>query len=135
MPSVSISTKQLQTLFHSETKQTTVTTPLGNTIVEIQGDLEVPLSRPSDDSASDEILSRFTQYKGEDIVRFGLLTISPDNKVATLYVGKKQRLLGNVVKLETPLGLLKFDNDSGTVEMQDIFEYKIIFKERPLPIM
>lgn len=96
-------------------------------VLEIQGDLEIPLV-PHDDE-------RFIKHHGTDIVRFGLLSINEEKKTATLFVGRKQRLLGSLVKLDTPLGLLKFDRESGTVEMQDIFTYKIIFKDRPLPIM
>lgn len=127
MPSITISLAQLQATLLSDTKQITLSTPLGNTILEIQGDLEIPL-QPQDDS-------RFSKHNDEDIVRFGLLSIGPDGKDATLFVGKKQRLLGSVVKLDTPLGLLKFDEKTGAVEMQDIFNYKVIFKNRPLPIM
>lgn len=127
MPSVTISTSQIRSLFESGQKQVGVTTPLGNMMLEIQGDLEIPSTAHDDD--------RFTKYEGFDIVKFGLLHINPENKTATLFIGKKQRLLGSVVKLDTPLGMLKFNHDSGTVEMQDVFNYKVIFKNRPLPIM
>lgn len=127
MPSVDVSSCQLQALLASDRQQTTVATPLGNMMLEIQGDLEIPSERQQDD--------RFSTNGGVDLLRFGLLHINPINSSATLFVGRKQRLLGSLVKLDTPLGMLKFDNESGTVEMQDIFYYKVIFKSRPLPIM
>lgn len=127
MPSVTISTSQIRTLLQSDEKQTSVITPMGNMILEIQGDLQVP-SVPQDNE-------RFSKFQGSDIVRFGLLSIDMEKSSAILFIGKKQRLLGSLVKLDTPLGLLKFNHDSGTVEMQDIFNYKVIFKNRPLPIM
>lgn len=134
MPSVTVSSNQLQSLFKSDAQQTAITTSLGNTLLEIQGDLEIP-SQPSENNEDENGDKRFAVYRNENIVRFGLLTIGADNKSATLYVGKKQRLLGNIVKLDPPLGLLKFENNTGAVEMQDIFNYKIIFSNRPLPIM
>lgn len=134
MPSVTISSNQLQSLFKSDAQQTAITTSLGNTLLEIQGDLEIP-SQPPENNEDENGDKRFAVYKNENIVRFGLLTIGADNRSATLYVGKKQRLLGNIVKLDPPLGLLKFENNTGAIEMQDIFNYKIIFSNRPLPIM
>lgn len=127
MPSVTISTSQVRALLLSEEKQTNVVTPMGNMMLEIQGDLEIPSTSYEDE--------RFSTYKGSDIVKFGLLNVDLESRSATLFIGKKQRLLGSLVKLETPLGLLKFDHETGTVEMQDIFYYKVIFKNRPLPIM
>lgn len=127
MPSVTISTAQVRALLLSDQKQASVTTPMGNMMLEIQGDLEIPSSAHADE--------RFSEYEASSIVRFGLLHLNMEAKSATLFIGKKQRLLGSVVKLETPLGLLKFNHDTGGVEMQDIFTYKVIFKNRPLPIM
>ncbi|QLG73068.1 hypothetical protein HG535_0E01520 [Zygotorulaspora mrakii] len=127
MPSVTISTAQIRSLLQSKEKCASVMTPMGNMMLEIQGDLDIP-SVPGDDD-------RFSRYDDIDIVRLGLLHINTDVKTATLFVGKKQRLLGKIVELENPLGLLKFDHENGTVEMQDLFRYKILFSNRPLPVM
>ncbi|CAR23044.1 Ctf8p [Lachancea thermotolerans CBS 6340] len=129
MPAVEISVSKLGSLFQEEGK-ISVYTRLGNTLLEIQGELEHPLEVPQGNTNG-----KFTKYRGEDIVRFGLLSVDEDQKRATLFVGEKQRLLGTIVKLETPLGLLKFDHESVSVELQDIIRYKIIFKDRPLPVM
>ena len=73
----------------------------------------------------------------------------------TLYIGKSQRLLGNVVKLSTPLAVLriplknedemmvdsnndnvnKFKQEEELIKLVDIVKAKVIFKQRPLPIM
>ncbi|SCU80802.1 LANO_0B01200g1_1 [Lachancea nothofagi CBS 11611] len=129
MPSVEISVSKLKILFENE-GNVSVTTPLGNTLLEIQGELEFPLTLPTND-----VNKKFGKFNDEHIVRFGLLQVDEASKKATMLVGEKQRLLGSVVKLETPLGLLKFDQSTGSVDLQDIIRYKIIFKDRPLPIM
>ncbi|CCD24642.1 Ctf8p NDAI_0D03280 [Naumovozyma dairenensis CBS 421] len=134
MPAVEITTSHLQTLLHETqdgARQITIPTPLGHTMLEIQGDLEMPKTVPTD--APD---SRYSKYNdGEiDIVRFGLLNLDQEKKLATLFIGTKQRLLGKIVKLDTPLGLLKFDNSSKKVQLVDVINYKIIFSDRPLPI-
>lgn len=78
-----------------------------------------------------------------------------DNSKVTLYIGKSQRLLGNVVKLSTPLAVLriplknedemmvdsnndnvnKFKQEEELIKLVDIVKAKVIFKQRPLPIM
>lgn len=129
MPAAEISVSKLKALFQND-GTVAVVTPLGNTLLEIQGELEFPSEPPQ--AHEDD---KFTRYHDEDIVRFGLLSLDKESKKATMFVGDKQRLLGTVVKLDTPLGLLHFDHDLGTVDLQDIIRYKIIFKDRPLPIM
>lgn len=103
----------------------TIMTALGRTIIEIQGDLEISTNMEGSQDQS---------------VRFGLLDIEENIKdpvlsKVTLYVGQKQRILGKVVSLETPLGLLKFDKTNNKVILEDIIRYKILFQDRPLPIM
>lgn len=115
----------------SQNKQPLVVlTPLGKTIIEIQGDLELPTHIPPEEGQSEEDVS----------LRFGLLDIQendddPTLSRVTLYVGKKQRLLGKVVSLDVPLGLLQFEKTQNKVILRDVIRYKIIFQDRPLPIM
>ena len=141
MPSVTISTEQICQLLDPSEKKTTIPTPFGNVILEIQGDLDIPdISVKHNDDGTIEIPGLDPEYhlnthKNEEIIRYGLLNLSEDKKLATLYIGKKQRLLGNVVELDTPLGLLKFDSVTQQVDLCDIIKYKILFKDRPLPIM
>ena len=110
---------------NDNTSPLTIMTALGRTIIEIQGDLE---------------LSTNMEVSQDQDVRFGLLDIEeniedPALSKVTLYVGQKQRILGKVVSLETPLGLLKFDKINNKVILEDIIRYKILFQDRPLPIM
>ncbi|CAI4039564.1 hypothetical protein SMKI_08G2320 [Saccharomyces mikatae IFO 1815] len=133
MPSVNIDTTQWQKLTQSREKQATVITPLGITMLEIQGELELPsdfISLAKEDSQHD---GRFSVQDGQTIIRFGSLQI--DGERATLFVGKKQRLLGKVTKLDVPVGIMHFSSKDNKVELVDVMKYKIIFKDRPLPIM
>ncbi|AET39945.1 Ctf8p Ecym_5171 [Eremothecium cymbalariae DBVPG len=133
MPSATISVNKLLPLFTKENASVSVTTQLGNTILEIQGDLEVPLRRP--ECGDEDIEQRFIDHDGRDIIRFGILSYDMETKRASLYVGHKQRLVGDIIKLDPPLGILKFNKACESVELLDLIHYKVIFKERPLPIM
>ncbi|CAB4254417.1 similar to Saccharomyces cerevisiae YHR191C CTF8 Subunit of a complex with Ctf18p that shares some subunits with Replication Factor C and is required for sister chromatid cohesion [Maudiozyma barnettii] len=136
MPSTTISTEQITQLLDPEQKKVTVPTAFGNMILEIQGDLDIPdIDLTQEQISALNIDAQFNTYKGKNVIRFGLLNISEDKKNATLYIGKKQRLLGIIEELETPLGLLKFNSQDGQVDLCDIIRYKVLFKERPLPIM
>lgn len=133
MPSVKIGTAQWQKLTQSQEKQTTVITPLGITMLEIQGDLELPKDFTSLAQGDSQHEGRFSEQDGQNIIRFGLLQL--DGERATLFVGKKQRLLGKVTKLDVPVGIMHFNSSDNKVELVDVVKYKIIFKDRPLPIM
>lgn len=86
-------------------------------MLEIQGDLQIE-ANPQEENAT---------------VRFGQLQIQ--DKQATLFIGTKQRLLGQLVALDPPLGLMKFDKETQKVQLMDFIEWKVLFKDRPLPIM
>ncbi|CAK7893807.1 chromosome transmission fidelity protein 8 [[Candida] anglica] len=111
-----------------------ISTPLGLAIVEIQGELNLPQTQPSRD-ANPEYLANFATV--DDIytaVRFGSLELDPkDEEKAVVYIGKSQRLMGKLVNLDTPLGVLRLG--SKDIKMVDIIYKKLIFKDRPLPIM
>ncbi|RCK57645.1 Chromosome transmission fidelity protein 8 [Candida viswanathii] len=125
-------------------------TPYGLTLLEIQGELNLPLEHPTGEpqSAEDaEYLSNFITVKDVyHAVKFGNLVFDAhDDKKVTLFIGKSQRLLGNVVKLQTPLAVMRIptnrdeddmdDEDDQKVKLVDIVKAKLIFKQRPLPIM
>lgn len=133
MPSASISINQLANVFASRGEApVTISTQVGNIMIEIQGDLQHPTERAEAETDTEQ---RFIEQDGKDLVRFGILSYDFESKNATLFIGKKQRLLGKIVKLETPLALLHFKKSDGTVSLDDLIHYKIIFKSRPLPIM
>ena len=132
-------------------------TPYGLMLLEIQGELNLPIEFPQGQPKTDEdreYLNNFiTINEIHHAVKFGNLVFDEkDNSKVTLYVGKSQRLLGNVVKLSTPLAVLKIplknedemmiDNDDNAnqqeeelIKLMDIVKAKVIFKQRPLPIM
>lgn len=130
MPTTNINYTKVHAALNSPETPPLISTPYGHLILEIQGELNLPTSRPAD--ASDFV-------KVDDIyeaVRFGkLLFDDHDLSKVTLLIGKSQRLLGNMVELRPPLGVLRVPKDKLEVQMVDIVRKKIIFKQRPLPIM
>ena len=138
----------------------TVMTPHGLAVLEIQGELNLPDHRPVGTTQTPQTNDSpyITVDDIYDAVKFGHLEFDKkDESKVTLFIGKSQRLIGNIVKLDTPLGLLKIplsgangmnleddqndkDKDDASestekVQMIDIVKAKMIFKHRPLPIM
>lgn len=112
-----------------------ITTPLGLTLVEIQGVLNLPKEKIDNGEyiKVDNI---------HDAIKFGQLSIDEATKRATLVIGVSQRLEGNIEQLEPPLAVLKVPNKSedtkdtaSPISMVDIIDKKLIFRQRPLPIM
>lgn len=130
-----------------------ISTPYGLSILEIQGELNLPQSFPqANENHKPEYLENFARVNDiYEAVKFGRLEFDPKNQSnVTLYIGKSQRLLGSMVNLETPLAVLRIktetnneDTEQGSLEenkdesikIVDIVKKKIIFKQRPLPIM
>ena len=131
-----------------------ISTPYGLSILEIQGELNLPQSFPQEnENHKSEYLENFARVNDiYEAVKFGRLEFDPRNQSnVTLYIGKSQRLLGSMVNLETPLAVLRIktgtSNNEGTendsleenkdesIKIVDIVRKKIIFKQRPLPIM
>lgn len=103
-------------------------TPVGNVLLEIQGELNLPLE--ADESG------RFGVRGGKETVQFGRLELEGTN--ATLYIGTSQRLVGKVVPLDPPVAVVRFpesDADGAEVALSDVIRQKVTFKHRPLPIM
>ncbi|KAL7662864.1 Chromosome transmission fidelity protein 8 [[Candida] zeylanoides] len=113
-----------------------IATPAGLAIVEIQGDLNLPDALPAADAPYD-VKSRFATVDGlYTAIQFGTMILDPrDPTKVTLYIGKSQRLLGTIVTLATPLGVLRMDAAAQQIKMVDIVRRKVLFKDRPLPIM
>lgn len=136
-----------------------ISTSLGLTLIEIQGDLIIPKNKPNGLNSEEEKLFQkvkipeIFESKDEsiDIVKFGRVEIDPNFKKATLFISSTQRLIGTVENIDPPLGILKVVhndrkggdipknndniNNNSDCEMIDIINTKIIFKQRPLPIM
>ena len=139
---------------------TIIATAQGLALIEIQGDLSLPREKPIGLTAKEEELFQNVPLpeilqsihtvddaakESVEVVKFGRLEIDDTLKRATLFVSTTQRLIGNVEKIDPPLGLLKIytpaqtDPNSHTnqaqCELADVLTTKILFKQRPLPIM
>lgn len=128
-----------------------ISTPYGLSILEIQGELNLPQSFPQENEKhKPEYLENFVRVNDiYEAVRFGRLEFDPKNQTnVTLYIGKSQRLVGSMVDLDIPLGVLRIHTDKhgdmeadsdtkndASVKIVDIIKKRIIFKHRPLPIM
>lgn len=124
-----------------------ISTPYGLSILEIQGELNLPTSLSQeqiDKNPEGDYVSNFA--KVDDIyyaVKFGKLDFDPkDSTKVTLFIGKSQRLIGSMVNLNPPLGVMRIPHNEGNdeeisedIKIVDIIKKKIIFKHRPLPIM
>lgn len=100
-------------------------------MLEIQGELNLP--HVALNHNHDTVLVN----KEHQAVKFGRLEFddSTPSKVV-LYIGNSQRLLGSIVDLSVPLGVLRITTDGEQgVDMVDIIKKKLIFKDRPLPVM
>ena len=97
-----------------------ISTPYGLSILEIQGELNLPQSFPqANENHKPEYLENFARVNDVyEAVKFGRLEFDPKNQSnVTLYIGKSQRLLGSMVNLEeTPLAVLRIKTDTSSNE-------------------
>lgn len=133
---------------------------LGDIILEIQGDLEIDKPAETDItktfkfgqldfnlSITDEQLTQICEEleitKDElDINKLSQISQSlkdeicncNNKKEVVVYIGTKQRLIGKLLKLPSPLALMQFDQENN-VKIEKIIKYKFQFVDRPLPIM
>lgn len=118
-------------------------TPIGLAIIEIQGTIHAPnVDQPvtEDSQENNQTVSvgrlEFPHYDGSD-------TEGPWMKRVYLYIGKHQRLTGEVKKLAKPLAVLS-KNDTEThsgsgsendqLSIDAIIRHKILFSSRPEPV-
>lgn len=113
MPSVQIRRDQITKL---QQDQCTVSTPLGHMLLEIQGTLQLPV------------------LEDTSCIKFGTLTIdeAKDGARAELSIGEMQLLVGELAKVDPPLGLLHMHQGCATLE--DVLRWKVVFRARPLPV-
>lgn len=158
MPSTRIDYSVAHRILNSEsneeenTNDNIISTPFGLSILEIQGELNLPQTfpKPGETHKPDYLENFATVNDIYEAVKFGKLEFDPKNKSnVTLYIGKSQRLLGSMVDLETPLAVLRVPTDENNneeegdthteekegIKIVDIIKKKLIFKHRPLPIM
>ncbi|KAF3932546.1 hypothetical protein ABW20_dc0103524 [Dactylellina cionopaga] len=115
--------------------------PTGLAILELQGDINFPSPEDSDSNINFTTVGNliFPDATSET-------TDLKDLKRVWLYIGKHQRLTGEVKVLPKPLGILrkrKQDEDDATtagkgaveeLEIVEVIKHKIIFSKRPEPV-
>lgn len=111
-------------------------TPSGLAIVEIQGTIKfsTPATSQQNDSAAASssvgrlVFPNYDESKPEDLTW---------QKRVHLYVGKHQRLTGEVKKLSKPIAILRRrpdTDDRDELETAEIVYYKLLFAHRPEPV-
>ena len=121
----------------------TLQTPTGLAILELQGTINLPPSQPGSNATSVGRIV-FPHYDANDITGSTAWM-----KTVHLYVGKHQRLTGEVKKLPKPIAVLKkketidadgdgtqmrTEDQSEELEIIEIVEWKILFSTRPEPV-
>ncbi|KAL3464104.1 Ctf8-domain-containing protein [Aspergillus heterothallicus] len=127
-------------------------TPSGLALLELQGTINLPApdasqpeDDPSDSFASDTSSATYETPIGKLMFPDYSARAAPDDthwmKRAYLYVGRYQRMTGEVKKLPKPLAIIQRrqkepgSNDTNDeLEIVEIVKYKLIFKNRPEPV-
>ncbi|KAL2861410.1 putative sister chromatid cohesion protein Ctf8 [Aspergillus pseudodeflectus] len=127
-------------------------TPSGLALLELQGTINLPAQdalQPEDEPTKPPELDTFSATYETPIGKLmfpDYSTQAPTDdtrwmKRAYLYVGKYQRMTGEVKKLPKPLAIIqRRQKDSGVedtdeeLEIVEIVKYKLIFKNRPEPV-
>lgn len=120
-----------------------ITTPFGLALLDIQGELIIPDHiNEEPDSIPGGTGAHITIDEIYHAVRVGKLYINESNhREATLLVGKSQKLIGTVDDLKPPLAVMRIPNRdqeaqaSEPVKIMDVLRKKVVFKNRPLPVM
>jgi len=116
-------------------------TPSGLAILELQGTINTPSSA---ESSSNEQGTTTTDTPIGRIVFPDYLRDDPlDSKAwmkkVYLYIGRHQRLTGEVKKLNNPMAVVRKRTTTGRpdkeeLEITEIVDYKILFSSRPEPV-
>jgi chromosome transmission fidelity protein 8 len=120
-------------------------TPSGLALLELQGTINLP---PTEQDEYDTTPAPQSPNGVSYETPIGKLmfpdysTLNPDDtkwmKRAYLYVGRYQRMTGEVKKLPKPIALLQKRASSSTeiedLEVVEIIRYKVFFKNRPEPV-
>ncbi|KAF7160391.1 hypothetical protein CNMCM5623_005946 [Aspergillus felis] len=132
-------------------------TPSGLAILELQGTINLPslddqgaVPRPVDAKDPDAAITAFETPIGKLMFPdYSPQTTSPDDtkwmKRVYLYVGRYQRMTGEVKKLAQPLALVQkrkrhpeddraAESEGEELEIMEIIKYKLLFKNRPEPV-
>lgn len=121
-------------------------TPSGLAILELQATINLPIFESEDDqlasqgSPANSNGATFETPVGK-LIFPDYSPLNPDDttwmKRAYLYVGRYQRMTGEVKKLPRPLAVLQKRSSSAKneeLEVVEIVRYKVFFKNRPEPV-
>ncbi|KAJ5478236.1 hypothetical protein N7530_003745 [Penicillium desertorum] len=121
---------------------TLLQTPSGLALLELQGTINLPSGNEEDDidySSAGNPASTFETPIGK--LMFPDYSVhNPDDtkwmKRAYMYIGRYQRMTGEVKKLPRPIAVLRKRQASEDEELEvvEIVRYKIFFKSRPEPV-
>lgn len=119
-------------------------TPSGLALVELQGTIHVP---PATGQDNDRMTDEHDQSIATPVGKLLFPAYSPSNpkddtawmKHVYLYVGKHQRLTGEVKKLSKPMGIMRKrvkanSEDADELEIVEVVKHKIVFSQRPEPV-
>ena len=141
MPSISVHLPQPSAPTTPNPLPNLLHTPSGLAIVEIQGTIHAPDVDESADPSQNIV--------GKLVFPFYDASLPPEDtawmKRVYLYVGKHQRMTGEVKKLAKPLAVIRRRDisngaenpsagDDGELEIAEIVYYKILFAHRPEPV-
>jgi hypothetical protein len=121
---------------------TLLQTPNGFALLELQGTIHAPAAPLEVDDVDMDGVSSHSQDTPVGKLVFPLWTPSTAAedtswmKRVYLYIGKHQRLTGEVKKLPKAMALLKKNEEAEeeVVEIAEIVRYKIVFSQRPEPV-
>ncbi|KAJ6155127.1 hypothetical protein N7470_005693 [Penicillium chermesinum] len=117
-------------------------TPTGLALLELQGTINLP-EHEQDDSANEPPTTATSYETPVGKLMFPDYSANnPDDtkwmKRAYLYVGRYQRMTGEVKKLPRPIAVLQkrpsSAQDTEELEVVEIVRYKVFFKNRPEPV-
>ena len=112
-------------------------TPAGLAILELQGTIHTPGVSEESDSAESIQATPIGRLVFPDYVKDDSSESQAWMKRVYLYVGRHQRLTGEVKKLANPMAVLRRIQSAATgdeLEIADIIYYKILFSSRPEPV-
>ncbi|KAL3437395.1 chromosome transmission fidelity protein 8 [Aspergillus tetrazonus] len=121
-------------------------TPSGLALLELQGTINLPFQENLDtENESTDFNSPSTYETPIGKLMFPDYSQNAKDdtswmKRAYLYVGRYQRMTGEVKKLPKPLAIIQrrqtdgADDEREQLEVVDIVKYKLIFKSRPEPV-
>lgn len=120
---------------------TLLQTPSGLAILELQGTINVPGNEDEDMEGTPTNIDPASAFETPigKLMFPDYSTLNPDDtkwmKRAYLYVGRYQRMTGEVKKLPLPLAVVqKHPSEAEELEVVEIVRYKIFFKSRPEPV-